>query len=135
MTEDFDSCPNRTPEEAAANYLRLGDPGDTVICFTCGHTPWAHYRTDVGEGCIAITAPSPTLDQLIADQPAHPEVAGAAGCLCPGFVQGRYPWAIRKHLDGIGEGDCVSCRHDLEEHTAEYGCLDCPCEVGLGEAV
>lgn len=125
---------DHTAEEAAAWYRVHGDPADTLKCFSCGHTVWAHHRSEVGEGCVATQAPVAALDQVLADQPTHPAVLGSAGCLCPGFVQGRYPYAIRKHLDGVGEGDCVGCGHGLDEHSSEYGCLCCPCGVGADRA-
>ena len=122
---------HQTAAEAVDRYRQFGDPGhETVRCFVCGHSVWTHYEDPVGGGCVSTTPPIATLDQLVTAGPAHPEVVGAAGCLCPGFLQGRLPHAMRKHLDGIGEGTCVSCSHDLDEHSTSHGCLDCPCQIG-----
>ncbi len=105
---------HQTAAKAADRYRQFGDPGsETVRCFVC-HSVWTHYEEPVGGGCVATDAPAATLDQLVTAGPAHPEVAGTTGCLCPGFLKGRFPHAMRKHLDGIG-GLC--------------GCLDCPCQI------
>lgn len=80
---------------------------------------WTHHRGGVGEDCVATEPPNVALDQWLAGRPAHPAVLGDAGCLCPGFVQGQIPYAIRKRLDGVGEGPCAGYGHDLSEHAGQ----------------
>lgn len=130
MTDRFGVGMDETAAAAAARYREWGDPTDTLRCLTCGHSIWCHYRGVASPGCVATGAPKGSLDQLIANSPRSFPVPGPDGCLCPGFVQGRYPYELRKHCEGLGEGNCSECSHVLDDHCIEYGCLDCPCEVG-----
>ncbi|MBU8839071.1 hypothetical protein [Mycolicibacterium goodii] len=139
----------RTAEQARALYERLcSEMGEgrvsaqTVRCWICKHSVHAHFSTVDGAGCVA-DGPAPlTLPGAFdGETPGAAHIAGAAGCLCPGFTTGGLPHGMTKHMDGLDAHDdelCPnpSCEHDLLRHGGgvdfdgqPYGCWACPCDV------
>ena len=135
MTDDVPnnrSWQSQTVEQAKDAYQQIGDI-ETVICFVCSHSVYSHYEGDTGAGCVALSPPKPSLGAMLSNVPIAPMIDGGSGCLCPGYLQGRLPHKILKHLDGLAyedeEIDCVDCGHGLGEHDEHYGCWSCPCEI------
>lgn len=146
-----DTVVHLTAEQARIGYekacaLLQGEghlTSQTVRCWICKHSIHAHYKAADGTaGCVATSAAPMTLTgALDGELPGAAHVAGAAGCLCPGYIQGALPHAMTKHLDGLDAHEeelCPdpACEHDLlrhggtEDFTGEpYGCWACPCAI------
>lgn len=98
-----------------------------TLCATCGHPVRQHFEEGQDQGCVSTRPPDATAEVRV-------RITAADGaCLCPGFVPGRLPYNITKHLDSLVDDeddcDCVGCRHPLSVHSEQVGCWNCPCNV------
>lgn len=141
----LDDQPHRSHTQVHRLYADLCDSRgeglvtcQTVTCWTCKHSVYAHYGDGHGGGCVAENPAPLNLNAAYSGEQTHlAHLPGADGsCLCPGFRRGGLPEGVTKYLRGLDAHDgerCPDCSHELLLHGdrdpwgSPYGCWACPC--------